>query len=202
MNFVNMYSQNKEEKVILEYFGDWVGKVTDIGANDGITFSNSAKLIENGWAGDLIEPSPSALERLKERYDGVERVRIYPVAIGPEKKKIVLHESDEHHGDNIALLSTTIPEEMKRWRGTQVFTPVEVQQCRWADLEIVVGDFVSIDAEGMDFQILKQIPLELVSMVCVEWNNNARELAKIGAVCRAYNMREIHRNFENVIFAK
>lgn len=197
-----MFSQNREEEIILQYFGDWVGKVTDIGANDGVTFSNSAALILQGWKADLIEPSPKALARLRIRYAGVERVQIYPVAICNKNGPIILQESNEHHGDNIALLSTVIDSEMNRWKGTQVFTEVEVQGCKWNDLGITPGDFVSIDAEGMDFQILRQIPLESVQMVCIEWNNNPRELAKMSAVCRAQGLQEIHRNFENVIFAR
>ena len=45
-----MYSQNNEEQVILDYFGNKIGNLLDIGANDGITLSNSRKLIELGWA--------------------------------------------------------------------------------------------------------------------------------------------------------
>ena len=57
------YSQNGEQKIILEYFQDkYKGKVLDIGANDGITLSNSRALIEKGWDGVLIEPAPSAAQ--------------------------------------------------------------------------------------------------------------------------------------------
>jgi hypothetical protein len=53
MNKVS-YSQNKEEEVILNYFNGHVGTFVDLGANDGITFSNTRALAERGWKGVLI----------------------------------------------------------------------------------------------------------------------------------------------------
>ncbi len=50
-----MREKRNEEQVILDYFGNKIGNLLDIGANDGITLSNSRKLIELGWSGDLIE---------------------------------------------------------------------------------------------------------------------------------------------------
>lgn len=197
-----MYSQNDEERVILDYFRGTTGHLTDIGANDGVTFSNSRALIELGWTADLIEPSPLALKRLNALYSDTEGVSIYPYAITTVTGAVQLHESDSHHGDNVALLSTVKVSEIARWQGTQVFTPVQVQGCTWADLGLKPGHFLSIDAEGMDYQILRQIPLHSVDMVCIEFNGNERDRAKMKAYCSAYDMRLIHTTGENLIFAK
>lgn len=197
-----MYSQNDEERVILEYFADRIGHLTDIGANDGLTFSNSRALIELGWSADLIEPSPAALERLRDVYHLHPYVNIHPYAIAAHSGPVQLHESDSHHGDNVALLSTLKPSEIARWKGTQVFTPVQVQGVTWDDLGLKAGQFLSIDAEGMDYAILRQIPLDGVEMVCIEFNGNQRERAKMKAYCSAYRLTLIHTTGENLIFAK
>lgn len=196
------YTQNDEEEVILKYFGSDVGHLTDIGANDGVTFSNSRELILRGWSADLIEPSPLALKRLEKLYADHPKVSIYPYAITDKPGPIILHESDSHHGDNVALLSTVDPNEIKRWKGTQQFTPVEVQGKTWRNLSIRPGRFVSIDAEGLDYMILRQIPLTRVDLVCVEYNADMKELMKMTAVCKAYGLKLIHKNFENAIFAR
>lgn len=196
------YTQNDEEKIILKYFGDKVGHLTDIGANDGVTFSNSRALIERGWSADLVEPSPLALLRLQALYAGHPHVTIYPYAITEQDGPIILHESDGHHGDNIALLSTVDANEIGRWKGTQIFTPVEVEGRRWKSLGIKPGRFISIDAEGLDYMILRQIPLTTVDMVCVEYNGDMREMAKMTSVCKAYGLKLIHKNGENLIFAR
>lgn len=196
------YTQNDEERIILKYFGDKVGHLTDIGANDGITFSNSRALIERGWSADLVEPSPLALIRLQALYAGHPRVTIYPYAITDKPGKVILYESDSHHGDNIALLSTVDANEIKRWKGTQQFTPVEVEAKTWRNLSIRPGKFLSIDAEGMDYMILRQISLTTVDMVCVEYNGDMKEMAKMTSVCKAYGLKLIHKNGENLIFAR
>ena len=197
-----MYSQNDEEKVILQYFKGRKGHLTDIGANDGVTFSNSRALIEQGWTADLVEPSPLALQRLRKLYSVTESANIYPYAVTTEDGPVMLHESDQHHGDNIALLSTLKETEILRWKGTQQFTPVQVEGMTWDSLGLDAGIFVSIDAEGMDYAILRQIALNNVEMVCIDYNGNERQKAKMIAYCSAYQMPLIHTTGENLIFAR
>lgn len=196
------YTQNDEERVILDYFKGKGGHLTDIGANDGITFSNSRALIEKGWSADLVEPSPLALERLTKLYENTPGVTIFPYAITDYDKRVTLHESDSHHGDNVALLSTTVPSEIGRWKGTQVFTPVAVDGRSWDSLGLTPGKFISIDAEGADYMILRQIDLSKTDMVCIEFNGNQREAAKMKSVCAAYGLSVIHTTGENLIFAR
>jgi hypothetical protein len=54
------YGQNREDEVInnliiSKYGADFKGAILDLGANDGITLSNSRFFIENGWNGVLVE---------------------------------------------------------------------------------------------------------------------------------------------------
>jgi len=75
------YSQNQEQQVILDYFGNKVGRLLEIGSNDGETLSNSRALILNGWAADLVEPAPIPLEKLKNLYVTNRDVNIIESAI-------------------------------------------------------------------------------------------------------------------------
>jgi len=43
------------------------GVFLDIGANDGVTFSNSLYFEEKGWTGICVEPHPSIFEQLSEK---------------------------------------------------------------------------------------------------------------------------------------
>mgnify|MGYP000961084393 CR=1 FL=1 len=61
-----MYSQNNEEEVILKYLGDSTGTFLDIGAFDGITFSNTYELVKRGWKGVMVEASPRTFIKLQE----------------------------------------------------------------------------------------------------------------------------------------
>jgi hypothetical protein len=60
-----MYSQNKEDSIITDYFKGRTGTLLDIGAYDCVSFSNSRWLIELGLAGALIEPLPEAARKYR-----------------------------------------------------------------------------------------------------------------------------------------
>ena len=82
------YSQNNEEEVILNYFDGKIGTFLDVGANDGVTLSNTRALAERGWRGVLIEPSPKAFALLKENYKGKDGFYFYPFALGETNGEI------------------------------------------------------------------------------------------------------------------
>jgi len=64
----------------LEYWGDRVGFLVDVGANDGITFSNSRALLERKWKGMLVDPNPTAFRLLVDNSEGFEGVTVHNVA--------------------------------------------------------------------------------------------------------------------------
>ena len=63
-------------------------------------------------------------------------------------------------------------------------------------------EFISIDAEGMDLEILKQIDLERVGceMLCVEYN--AKDDYKFIGYAAGAGMKLVLRNHENLIFSR
>lgn len=202
-----MYTQNKEEKYITEYFEGKSGIVLSIGENDGKTFSNALRLIELGWLGVLVEPSPSAFEKLQKLH-AKNNVVCVRAAIGPFTGKVTLHESGPHLKDrsDFSLLSTTIPKETEKWKGVD-FNPIEVDQLTIPDLiklvDVTHFDFVSIDAEGMDVEILKQIDLTNTKMVCVEWNEKQSDKEEIIAYCSTFGItKELYVTGENIILAR
>jgi len=203
------YSQNGEQKIILDYFGDRKGMFLDIGANDGVTLSNTYALSLLGWDGVLVEPSPKAFTKLEENYKDMNTNNyLVNVAIGTETKTVNLLESDSHlHNGDIALLSTLKPTEVARWKGTQKFEPVEVECFSWKDfleLNETMNPFsmISIDAEGMDWDILQQIDLSGTRLLCIEWNGNQDIKEKIIAYCKKFYLNFHYENGENIILVR
>ena len=181
--------------------------VTDIGANDGITLSNSYALIQLGASADLFEPSPAALERLRETHAGNGRVVIHPFGIGPRTETATFYESAAHateiYGDNVALLSTAVRGELARWQGREKFQEIRVPLFRWIGLGITPGDVVSIDAEGMDWQILQQMDLSEVSVLVIEYNGQKAMKTLVDGYCRgAYGMHKVFENGTNLIYSR
>lgn len=199
-----MYSQNREEEVILGYFQD-SGTFLDIGANDGKTFSNTFALAERGWRGVLIEPSPKAFALLKENYKGMSGFYFYPFALGETNGEIKFMDSGSHLGKNDhGLLSTATEADYNKWKGSTHFEDITVKCFRYKTflnrVKFKEFDFISIDAEGFDLCILEQIDLRHTKMVCVEWNGFEGRKASFESLMPGF--RIIYTSGENLIFAR
>jgi len=63
------YSQEGQDSIILQFFkakGIENGKYLDVGALDGLRFSNTALLEQSGWTGICVEMHPSYFDMLTE----------------------------------------------------------------------------------------------------------------------------------------
>lgn len=194
------YSQHGEQATILAYFGGKrYGTFLDIGANDGVRYSNTRALVDLGWFGTYVEPSPAAFAALREN---LPNAKAFPVAIGEANREVELWESDEA---SHRLISTTIASERERW-GVCRFSSVRVQA--WTIARLLEEsldrryEFISIDAEGADLTIFKQIDLTALSvrMVCIE--HNGKSLADFDAHAHAHGMSRHWVNGCNVIYSK
>lgn len=200
-----MYSQNQEEAIILQYFLDKKGTFLDIGANDGVTLSNVRALAELGWRGNLIEPSKTAYDKAIDNYKDYKNIYIYNCAISDKTGHFDFYESGEHLGNgDYSLLSSLKEDETKRWTKEQ-FTKTTVNSFTFRDWlnmsKHQYFDFISIDAEGYDYEILTQINLKRlkVKMFCVEHNGNKiNQFVDYGL---QYDFKVIHANNENLIMA-
>lgn len=197
------YSQNNEQDIILGYFKIWNGVFLDIGANDGVTLSNTYALQLRGWKGVLVEPSEEAFNRIQDN----KSVQKFNVAIGTHDGTGTFYEMGNHlnRGD-VSLLSTIKKTELKRWQGvefkerfTEVWTYAKLLRASaWKRF-----DFISIDAEGVDFEILEQIDLKHTSMVCIEHNSNIDLYHLIKDYCNKSGLNKcLLNNLENVIWAR
>ena len=203
-----MKSQNNEAQIIANYFKNYKGTVLDIGANDGQTFSNSYDLIQSGWSGVLIEPG-SVFTQLKELYKDNKLVAFYQLAIADREEMLTFYESGAHvnNGTDSGLVSTINHAETIRWRDQGVvFTERKVQSvpCSWILKWHKTFDFITIDAEGQDLNILKQINLNQVGCkcLCIEWNGDMDLRREYFNYVGNYGLRLISENRENLIFAK
>jgi FkbM family methyltransferase len=197
------YSQNNEQDIILQYFGSRKGFFLDIGANDGQTLSNTYALQLQEWKGVLIEPSEEAFNRIKVRY-GVQK---FNVAIGTEDGHCTFHEMGNHlNAGDVSLLSTIKKTELKRWPGVEFkerMTEVWTYKTLLKHSPLKFFDFISIDAEGVDYEILEQIDLKYTDMVCIEHNSNADLFQLIKEYCNNAGLYKcLLNNLENVIWAR
>lgn len=206
------YSQNDEEKHILNYFGGFVGNFISLGENDGVTFSNVRALALRGWKGVMVEPSPKAFNRLKILYNEHKGFYLYQCAISDHNGKGMLQESSPLcSAADIGLVSSMDSREVGRWANHRApgvngvrFEPIEVKTFRWKTfqnrLKIKPFHFVSIDCEGQDLEILSQMDLTDVRCICLEWNGKHELKLQFEQYLQGFKL--IYTSGENLLYAR
>ncbi len=200
------YSQNGEQIIIENYFKDSIGRVLDIGANDGITLSNSHACVLRGWSALLVEPSMTAFYKLKETYKDNDKVEPFNVAISTKEETVDFYESGEHLGiGDTSLLSTLKESEMDRWRSSgETFNKTKTVCLTFAGLmELTKNkkfDLITIDCEGLDYEVMTQINLREVECKMLIVESNSIEDEKYIAYATLQGMHLVHKNSENLIF--
>jgi FkbM family methyltransferase len=195
------YSQGDEEVVICRLLEkETHRRFLDIGAHDGVTFSNTRALSDRGWSGVLVEPSSRPFVGLMQHYDHrvgtLVNVAIVPNAfVGP--KLVRWHDS---RGD---MISTMVDAHRATWSRDgkdhyqEVYVPVVTVGTL---LERFPGpySFINLDVEGLNWEVFCDLPLrELgVKVVCVEYQAKKNEIT---ALAERQGYRCVHATTENLI---
>lgn len=160
------YSQLGQDLLALKFFARYPAHYRiflDVGAFDGIGFSNSRVFFEKGWSGICVEPVSKNFEKLQRLYAGTNVITVRSAASDSEGQ--------------LELNVATIPW-AEDW-GSDVSSPSEETKKRWPDYkwekEIVPAmtvnkildlnkipaiDFVSIDVEGEELAVLRGFDLQ------------------------------------------
>lgn len=176
------YSQSGQDQFLAEklFKGRVNGLFVDIGANDGITLSNTYYLEKNmGWTGLCFEPNPDAYVTLIENrtctciksgvadFNGkaaFQRLRgsgVIPMFSG------LIDKYDPHH---IAM----IEEALKLYGGEKETIEIECVRLKdiLGDSNIQHVDYLSIDTEGSELDILETIDFEHTYYGVISAENN------------------------------
>ena len=153
-----------------------------------------------------MEASPSAFEKLKLTHKGNSYIQLIHAAATDYNGDIVLHESGSHLGvGDVALLSSTVKSETTKWV-KETFTEVTVPAINF---ETLLGlsnfkkfDFISMDCEGCEICMLKQMDLKALGckLLCVEYNS--KDQYKYDNIVLPQGYKLLHKNGENLIYEK
>jgi FkbM family methyltransferase len=203
---MNDYSQHREGEVINRYFMDQIGTLISLGENDGKTLSNVLGLIESCWFAHLVEPSLIPFLKMDELHANNGKTKCYNFAIGTSNGTMDFFESGEHLGTgDTSLLSSLKESETKKWT-KETFKKISVDVKTWEtfikEARIKQADLISIDCEGMDFDILIQIDFEALKtkMVIVEYNGTDEAKYVNHMTSKGFNL--YYKNQCNLIFTK
>jgi FkbM family methyltransferase len=194
------YSQYNEQAVIMaEFQNQTSGRFLDIGAYDGKTFSNTYALVEHGWSGVMVEPSPSVFPALIRNMKPHPSVQLVNTAVVPGTGGII--QMYDSGGD---FLTSSDHAHMAKWSKVE-FNPYWMHSIGVKQLFDQFGydwDFISIDTEGTNLEILMDVAANITDkcrMVCVEYDNH---MTRITELMNAAGFTSVHHNGTNIIFVR
>lgn len=150
------YAQEGEDRVLLRFLEDKVsGFYVDIGAHHPIRFSNTFLYYQKGWNGINIDAMPGSMEAFNSL-----RPRDINLQLPISSKKQLL----KYYSFNEPALNTFSEEEAKKKDGLRSYRIIQIIEMETLPLSDVLDeyllpnqkiDFMSIDVEGLDFEVLK-----------------------------------------------
>ena len=178
----------------------------DVGASHPITLNNTFALYERGASGVLVEPDPDGIALLQKTRP---RDIVLNVGAASDERRSaklirftarVFNTFSEHQANKILKSS-------KNWGPDQLQKVVDEVTVELVPMNEILGryfkdglHFLSIDAEGLDFQIIQSIDFSQFKplILCVEASHDQSELFDM--VLRPHGYELIARTPDNIIY--
>lgn len=209
---MGVYSENDEERIILSYFENKKdGIVLESGARDGILDSNSFYLIKNlNWKGILVEADPRQFSLLETNYKNLKEKHILlnKALYSQKGLQFILHQADSFGWSNQAG-HTTIDDSFKlraeNLSNVIYNNSVIVETTTITDIlkenNINKIDYISIDCEGSDFEVIKGIDFSLIDVRLISFEP-AQNSEKIEELLKNNNFSFYDKTKNNVFYYK
>lgn len=199
------YGQKETDKIIANYFrSEYVGSCVEVGVSDGVRGSNTKHFEDLGWKTLCIDPIPEHVEAARKV-----RSNVLEVACGAAKGranfKVFLI------GDNNIMSSLSGLKTDERLFGSHGHLinggyTIEVDVERLSDILRSEGwnqapDFVSIDTEGTELDVLKGMDLirNAPKLLVVENNFEDKDIEEY---LKCFNYEKSERYFVNDFYVK
>lgn len=178
----NYFSQYQQDKFLNEvvFFNKKNGFFIDIGAHDGVSFSNSLFFEKfNNWTGICVEPNPSVYRKLISNRSSIN----LNVCIGNENKKVKFTQIEGY-----SEMLSGITEKYDERHIQRINNDIVVKGGK--KIEIVVDmvsldtidglkskkiDFISIDTEGTELDIVSSINFNTLDIKLLVVENNYKD---------------------------
>lgn len=208
------YSQNNEQDIVLNYIEEkklFSGKLLEIGAYDGETFSNVRKLmlIYQRWKGVFIEPSSYCFSKLVDMYKmEPRRAELINLAVVTEDQ-LTSSPLLKFFESPMSACSSSVEGHVQRWYAEKnadgdFVNPRKLYVGKIGMKEVLETfgpfDFINIDVEGYSAALALQDWFDPRNygcrIICVEQDGKFKELQQKFTNCGYYLLG---LNGENII---
>lgn len=170
----------------------------DVGANDGLIVSNTAHFDLNlGWNGICIEPHPIAFSKLQKNRVNSKNINFCVSESETEVDFLVVHGYAEmlsgiknyYHPDHLLRIDS----EIEKHGGSKELVKVQSKPLKkiFDEYNVKKVDYLSIDTEGSELEILSSIDFEKVDIRIISTENSSRKNIKDFLYNKGYNLLDI-----------
>lgn len=189
------YAQIEQDLIALDFFRFQPAPYKvflDVGAFDGIGFSNTRLFFEMGWGGVCIEPVLKNYEKLEKLYKNTNIITVRAAAADCEGElmlNVATIPWDEGWGSDV---SSSVDAVMERWPGyawEKEAVPAMTLNTILEKNNVAHVDFVSIDVEGQEMVVLRGFDLQKYrpALLVIEYSSAKERLELINHMrCQAY----------------
>lgn len=138
------------ERWLIERVASYGERFIDVGANVGDWLGMVKESMRGRtFAGLAFEPSRSAYEALEGRFRGEPRITLFNVALGSALGSLTFFEEPD------AGRGSTLVADFMRTQGTTRTVTVTTLDTMLREVDWTYADFLKVDAEGYDLQVLR-----------------------------------------------
>lgn len=152
------YSQDGEDMILKSFYENrkhYKGFYVDVGAHHPVRYSNTYFFYRKGWRGINIEPTPTAITPFKILRSGDINLNI---GVGSKKDSLTFYCFNEPALNTFSEEVALAADKKKKYK---IIQEVKVEVLPLKDIleqYVPAGvkiDFLTVDVEGLDFEVLK-----------------------------------------------
>ena len=202
------YSQDQEDLFINNYFKNIDnGFYLDIGCYHPIKYSNTALLHNRGWQGINIDMNQTSIDLFKILRKKDKNIC---AAISSSNKEVT--QFIDHSYSPVNTIDKNFSQmiskrlQIKPFSERKIYTNTLNEILEKYEIQIKKIDFLNIDVEGHDYEVLKGINFLNIKpkIICIEIDNHEKNLSKesIENYLKKFNYKIIKRIGFNAFFEK
>jgi len=167
------YSQENQDMIVYESFfkNKFSSIFCDVGGNHPLIFSNTRYFEEIGWNGYVFEPLP----KMKPLWDEHRKAKLFPYALSDKEGEVVFSvvSDNETFGDMFSYVKDT-KESGYKYESEDIVVKTKVLKDILIKNNITHINYMSIDVEGHELNVLHGIDFKTVQIDVLTIENNSR----------------------------